>query len=807
MGKGRQAGKRAVPPAANPPQAPPPGAPPGSGRRRVWLGGLLALAGLALGLVLWSRRPPADEGAARARLLERRPAPSELNVLFVTLDTLRADRLGCYGFTGVETPNLDALASEGVLFEQATSTVPITLPAHTSIFTGLVPPHHGVRDNGGFVLDEASTTLAERMKAGGWATGAFVAAWVLDSRWGLDQGFDHYDDRFDLSKFKVVSLGTVQKPGDEVADEALAWLETVRDRKFFAWVHLYDPHTPYEPPEPFASRYPRQPYLGEIAYTDKVVGRLFDWLRQKGLWEKTLVVVTGDHGESLGEHGEQAHTFFIYDSTTHVPLIIRTPWGDRGRAAAQVSHVDLMPTVLDLVGLPPEPKLDGRSVARLLLDPSADPGHVAYSETYFPRYHFGWQHLRSLRDGRHKFVEAPTPELYDLAQDRGEEKNVYKAYSKRGEELRQALERLAGTGRESAPERQSLDPETLQRLAALGYVGNVPDVPADAVLPDPKDKIETFNRMSRAKGLARDEKYAEAVSAMRAVLAEDPHIIDSYVLMGGWLQKLGKDDEALQAYRKALEVKPDNDSALGEMATLYRKLGQPEAALEGYRTALKLDARKPGTWYQLATLYLDLGREQEAERTFRQALEHNPKMGAAYNSLGALAFQRGQMAQAEELVRKGLELEPDVRGGRYNLARVLEARGEAAEAERLYREELGTYADHGRARFNLAQLLRERGDQQGYLAELKNGVEKAPDFGGCFFFLAREELRAGRLDAAADLSERGLRAENLSELAPLGHYVLADVYNRRGEPAKAQAEVAAARRLESHARRRPGGAL
>jgi len=294
---------------------------------------------------------------------------------------------------------------------------------------------------------------------------------------------------------------------------------------------------------------------------------------------------------------------------------------------------------------------------------------------------------------------------------------------------------------------------------------------------------------------------------MRAVLAEDPHIIDGHVLMGGWLQKLGKDDEALQAYRQALEVKPDNESALGELATLYRKLGQPEAALEGYRTVLKLDARKPATWYQLATLYLDLGREKEAEQTFRQALEHNPKMGAAYNSLGALAFQRGQLPQAEELVRKGLELEPDVRGGRYNLARVLEARRQAAEAERLYREELGTYADHGRARFNLAQLLRERGDQAGYLGELKAGVEKAPEFGACFFFLAREELRAGRLDAAQDLARRGLQAENPSELAPLGHYVLADVYNRRGERAKAQAEVAAARRFESHLKRQPGGSL
>ena len=214
-----------------------------------------------------------------------------------------------------------------------------------------MPPHHGVRDNGGFFLDEAKVTLAERLKDAGFATGAFVAAWVLESKWGLAQGFDEYSDTFDLSKYKVVSLGTVQKPGDEVMDGALAWLETVKQRRFFAWVHLYDPHTPYDPPEPFDSRYPNQPYLGEIAYTDQVVGRLTSWLREQGLIERTLVVLTADHGESLGEHGESTHAYFIYDATTRVPLVVRTPWGVRGRRAVQTSGVDVMPTVLDLLGL------------------------------------------------------------------------------------------------------------------------------------------------------------------------------------------------------------------------------------------------------------------------------------------------------------------------------------------------------------------------------------------------------------------------------------------------------------------------
>ena len=586
-----------------------------------------------------------------------------------------------------------------------------------------------MRDNGGFFVEEKTVTLAERMKEGGFATGAFIGAWVLDSRWGLNQGFDLYSDRFDLSKYKVVNLGTVQKKGDEVMDLALAWLEGVKAKKFFAWVHLYDPHTPYEPPEPFLSRYPGQKYLGEVAYTDEVVGRLVSWLKGAGVWDRTILVLLADHGESLGDHGENSHTFFVYDATQHVPLIVRTPWGDRGRSRAQVSTVDVMPTVLDIAGLAPQPGIDGRSLARLVLDPGADSPGVAYSETYFPRFHFGWQHLRSMRDGRWKYIEAPTPELYDVQQDPGETKNVYKAYSRRAEDLRLLLEKIAGNGVQAAPDETTLDPETLQRLAALGYVGGGPRVDPEAVLPDPKDKIGLFERMGDARALAKDEKLEEAVAAMRAVIAEDAGIIDAHTTLGGWLRKLKRPEEAIAAYRRTLEIDPRNEMALAALAEVYRAQGKPDAAIEGYRTVLKLEPRQPQMWYQLATLYLDLGREADARKTFEEALKHNPKMGAAYNSLAALAFERGDMAEAERLVRKGLELEEDLRSSRFNLGRILEARGDVADAERLYREELAQFADNGRARFNLAQLARQRGDETGFLAELRTSTEKAPEFG------------------------------------------------------------------------------
>jgi arylsulfatase A-like enzyme/Flp pilus assembly protein TadD len=764
------------------------------------------LAAALAGALVLSRRPPRTDREAAQRIASLRPAAQDLNVVVVTMDTTRADRLGCYGFSRIETPHLDALARQGVVFENATATAPLTFPSHSSMFTGLIPPHHGARDNGGFFLDDARTTLAERLKAAGYATGAFIGAWVLESRWGLAQGFDEYSDRFELSKYKVISLGTVQKTGDEVMDGALQWLDSVRQRRFFAWVHLYDPHAPYEPPEPFASRYRGQPYLGEIAYTDKVVGRLTSWLETQGLMDRTIVVVVGDHGESLGEHGEASHAYFIYGSTMHVPLIVRTPWGLTGRSPAQVSTVDILPTVLDVVGLTPQEGIDGRSLARALFDPAAPLGHSSYSETYFPRYHFGWQHLRSLRDDRYTYVDAPRPELYDRREDPGETRNVFKAYSQRAEALRLRLEEMSRTTDAQAPERKQLDPETLQRLAALGYVGNVIDVDPHAVLPDPKDKLPLFEAMNAAKNFAQDEDLERAVAKMKTVIAQDPNIMDAHLTMGNWLARLRRGEEAIAAYKQALSLKPDDDVALGNLAHLYLARGKKQDALDAlevFRTALRANPKNPQSWYQLATLYLDTNHLGEAESAFKDALAANPKMGAAYNGLGVVAFTRGDLGTAETLVRKGLALEPRLRTARYNLGRIREARGDRAQAEAEYREELATYPDQGRARFNLAQIRRAAGDRDGYLAELREGVEKAPDFGACYWYLAREELGAGRLDAAADLARRGLEAQPVSEVAPLGHYVLADVYNRQGQGAKAREEVGKAQRLQAALRKNP----
>src|SRR5262249_7101244 len=337
-------------------------------------------------------------------------AAANLNLLFITLDTTRADRIHAYGFEGIETPNLDRLAREGVLFEQAVAPAPLTLPAHSSIFTGEFPPAHGVRDNGGFFLDDRETTLAERLRARGFATGGFVGAYVLDHKWGIAQGFQTYFDDFDLSKYQSLSLGSVDRPGNEVADKALAWLDRVSRSRFFGWVHFYDAHSPYTPPEPFKSEYARRPYLGEIAFVDSQVGRLLAYLDDHNLMKKTVVVAMGDHGESLGEHGESTHGFFIYQSTTRVPLLVRAPYdamlGGR-RVADVVRSVDILPTVLELVGVNTGEHFAGASLVPLMTGARKELGLAAYSEAIYPRFHFGWSDLRALPAGGYRVIAAP----------------------------------------------------------------------------------------------------------------------------------------------------------------------------------------------------------------------------------------------------------------------------------------------------------------------------------------------------------------------------------------------------------------
>jgi arylsulfatase A-like enzyme/Flp pilus assembly protein TadD len=733
--------------------------------------------------------------------------PAEMNLLVITLDTTRADRVGPYGFQNVETPALDRLARDGVVFEHAMSVAPLTLPAHCSIFTGRFPPEHGVRDNGGFFLSPRQTTLASILRQRGFQTGAVVGAFVLDGKWGLNQGFQTYIDEFELPEGRGFSVGEVQRTADDVVNRALPWLEKAKAGRFFAWLHFYDPHGPYEPPEPFASRYGPHPYLGEIAFTDAQVARVVEFLERNGLLDRTIVAVMGDHGESLGQHGEGTHGFFVYESTQRVPFIVRAPFDRlRGRRVADpVRAVDLMPTVLDLLGIAPPRTISGVSLVPLMTGARATLDLEGYAEALYPLHHFGWADARAWRAGRYKVIDAPRPELYDLERDPHEGTNLYGERRTVADAMITRLRdrsRDAGEAAESraAPE---VDTETRARLAALGYVGSFVATITERASgrADPKDKIHLFNLMVDAREIRRDQQNSDAaleraIRSYQQVVAEDPNVIDAWFNLGNLHARLRRYPEAIAFFRKALALKPDYDLPVVNMANAYRQMGQDDAALAGYEHYLTIDPKNAHVRYQMGEIYLAKNDRAKAEENFRLAVEINPREASALNALGVMAFQRGNLDEAERQVRGALAAKSTVRLAHYNLALIAEERNDLAAAEAEYKKELEAHADAYKAAFNLGRLYERLGNRPAQIAALRQSVDRNPEFAAGRIFLAKACLDAGTDFAQAiDLARQGLALEPTPEIAELGHYVLADLYNRTGRTQDAAREVAAARRL------------
>ena len=780
-----------------------------------WIGFGVALAVAAVVLVGVAIRllPGGEIAAPSGHVLGRLPdgvGPNDLSVLLITLDTTRADRIGAYGFADIETPHLDRLAAEGVLFEQAQAVAPLTLPAHSSIFTGEFPPAHGVRDNGGFYLDDEHVVLAEILRDEGLRTGGFVGAFVLDAKWGIAQGFDHYFDDFELSDTVRMALNEIERPAGEVTDAALAWLGEAPEARFFSWVHYYDPHSPYEPPEPFAERYRNRPYVGEIAYVDSQVGRLLAWLDENGRARDTVVIVMGDHGESLGEHGESGHGFFIYEGATRVPFIVRAPYDTMQghRVAEVVRAVDVSPTVFDLLAVEAgqedrDASFQGASIVRLLTG-STGPRLPAYAEAVYPRYHYGWSDLASLRVENMKFVAAPRPELYDLAADPGEVNNLYSARPDEADRLASMLQALESrwTDRALPAQVDEIDPDTRARLAALGYLasfaGGGSAEPVDrSTLADPKDRIHLFNLMRAAREASLKGNQPAALEALERVLIEDPSVIDAWVRLGDEQMRGDDTAAAIESYRRAIELKPDYAHAVINLATAYRRAGAEEEAILGYQEFLRLDPRNAMIHYELARMLVDRGDLEGAEGHLREAAALSPEMGAAVVSQGAVALLRADPVSAQRLFEEALTIQPDVRLAHFNLALLAEERGDPRAAADFYRRELDYHPQSYRVQFNLGRLLDGLGDRYGAAEALEQSIEINPEFAIGHFFLAKSLVdRNEQLDRAMELARTGLELDPGSDMAPMGHYLLADIYTRLGQPAEAQRELASARALE-----------
>jgi arylsulfatase A-like enzyme/Tfp pilus assembly protein PilF len=794
------------------------------GRRRLSLVAAAAvLLAAGAGLVLWTQRTSKTETTAdlwTQALGGLRP--EQLNVVLVTIDTLRADRLSSYGSPRELTPALDALAADGVRFANAATTVPFTLPAHSSIMTGTYPPFHGVRENVGYVLDERQPTLAERLAGGGWATAGFVSALVLDARWGIGRGFDTYFDDFegvagDSSEGGAgVNLGSVQRDGAETLAAALRWLDgaptlSLQGRPFFLWLHLFDPHDPYTPPEPFRSRFPEHPYDAEVAYADSLVGKLIEDLSARGLLETSVVAVTGDHGEGLGDHGEGFHGFFVYDSTVHVPLILRLPGRlGHGRTVAEaVSHVDLLPTLLEATGQPLPPDVQGRSLLPLALaaEPAADAEPAAvYSESLYPLLHYGWAPLRVLRSGRYKLIDAPEPELYDLDADPGERTNLLReersTYARLRDRLAAVREQIERS--EAEAPRADVDAETLEQLRTLGYAagrGGVSlDEEDDRTRADPKHNLELHQLVMAAQSALGAGEEKRAGEMLERALAGDPGLIDAHRMLGTIALRQERPVDAAGHFQRALEVHADDTAARLGLADAYRRQGRREDALAGYDLVL---ADHPDDGHALlasSDVLVELGRRGEAIERLRPMVADDDRP-LLLNRLGELLTVEGRGDEAEPLFRRAVADDDRLPGPRFNLAVLLEEQGRIEEAMELYQATIERAPRHYQAMFNLGRIHGRLGDLDRQQQLWEQALASEPDFPRGYFLLAKLLMdRGGDLARAEELLRKGLAIDPEHRAGPLGHYVLADVLNRLGRPAAAAAAVVEGRRIEAQTR-------
>lgn len=706
-----------------------------------------------------------------------------VNVLLVTFDTTRWDHVGyATGRTGV-TPMVDALAQRGTWFSTCVTPQPLTLPSHTSILTGLEPFHHGVRNNGTYIVPSRDVTLAERFHDAGYATHAVVSAFVLDSRFGLDQGFDSYDD--DLSggpKQKMFMFKEVK--AERTAARAVRWLKEDRpkDRPFFMWVHFFDPHADYEPPAEWAAKFPGDPYQGEIAYADHELGFILKELDDEGLLPSTVVVFTSDHGDGLGEHGEKTHSLFIYESTTRVPLLFTGPGVPAGKRVDQlVRTIDIAPTLLELAHLEGPGDLDGASLVPVW---RGHPDHrVAYLETFVPRLNFGWSELRAMRDDTAKVILAPRPEAYDLASDPRELHNLLEGGSMPGDgrrlmaDLRKIVEADPFTHGEQ--QEGQVDQETRRKLAALGYVWGASSTPSGE-LPDPKDRIQYWERFQYAQSLIRAGRYQEARREAESLLEEDPNNVVAMGSLATILVHLDEREKALAIYRRMMELDPHRDAAYLGAARLLGKLGTYDEAMATVRRLLEIQPENVEAYTVLGDLALDREDYAEAEKNFRKALAIDPHSSLAASGLGNCLNRAGRLAEARDILAEYHRKDPTSHAVTYNLAVVSERLGDPRAALALYQQAIRLDPDHSMSWNNLGSLLSKMGRQQEAIRCIAKARQLDPDNVEATYNLGALLAQSGKLKEALPLVEEALtKRPDLVQAAVLRARILEGLGRKR----------------------------
>ncbi len=766
-------------------------------RRRTFfvllLGGLSLAAAAPLLLPFWREQ--------RVRAI-----PRPVDVVLITMDTTRVDRLGCYGAANVRTPALDALARTGVRFARAYAHAPLTAPSHASLLTGVLPTRHGMRDNGGFVLPGEIPTLAEPFVRAGYRTGAFVSAFVLDRRFGLARGFGTYvDDVLGGGRDRI----DAEVNGRVTVDRALAWLAQPDPRPVFAWVHLFDPHASYEPPEPFASRYRGRPYDGEIAYMDSQIGRLLTALAARR--RPVLVAAIGDHGESLGAHGELYHSYYIYEETQHVPFLLALPgYLPQGQVVQPIVRaVDVAPTILELAGLPLPPVLDGRSLVPLLTGRSRRGPGPAYLETYQPRLWWGAQELLGIRSGPWLYVRSPRPELYDIDADPRAERSLA---ARRPDDL-VALDAQLATfvaGGDPLARRGEVDPEAAARLRALGYVGSETAPAAPGPLPDAKENGPLLSGVARGGELLAAGHVEAAIRVLGDTLALNPASAAVREQLARAYAQARRHDDARASYAGLAAEYPGEERYHLGLALAERELGRTGEAVRVLEAALALRPGSARLHEDLGVTLLEAGRLPEAIAQLRRSVDLAPRQGAPRLRLGLALARARRPLEAAPALRAAIALSPASSEAR-DAARLLAplgerllGDGEVEEARLALRSALDGAAKSEQVYLNLGLACYRTDRPAEALAVLREGVAQLPSSSDLSYRLGRllaengqtseaeRELRRAldldpaRLDTKLGLAELLASVQRTTEAAELYRHVLAHA-GRRAEGRRARA--------------------
>ena len=649
-------------------------------------------------------------------LLASNKKQENLNVLLITIDTIRPDRLSCYSTKYLKTPHIDALAEKGAVFDRAFAHNPLTLPSHVNILLGTTPLYHGVHENSFSIVSEDFLTLAEYLKGKGYATGAFIGAFPLDSRFGLAQGFDVYDESYPSKSSNVFVFP--ERKAEKVIESAIDWIGKL-DSKWFTWIHIWDPHAPYLPPDSFLLRFKDDLYSGEVAYVDSELGKFFDYLEKSNLAENTLIVLTGDHGEALGEHGELTHGYFAYNSTLWVPLIIAGPGIEQTRVDEYVSHTDIFPTLCDVLGIEKPSFLQGISLLPLLRGKKIK-NRVIYFESLLAFYHSGWAPLRGFIEEKVKFIDSPLPEFYNLEDDFDEEENLVQEinlerYQKRMKELIDTYSSLQRP--ESA---RKIDREALEKLRSLGYV--VSSTPQIKKSYGPEDDLKTLlpikQKQFKTLTLFWEGKQEECIKLLNEIIQERKNLDRTYVLLSQVYESQGRIEEAIKTLDEGFENNPEKYEVVSKYGILLVKHGRIDKGIEVLQKALSMVDFDPDVWTHLGIAYWQKGEFQRALKHYEKALSLDVNNAIIFNNLGMLYFSifmqtknSEDHTQSAEYFKKAIGLDPNLASAYNGLGSTYRVIGRIDEAISLWERSLELDPNFDFSVYNLGLAYFEKGNK------------------------------------------------------------------------------------------------